>query len=153
MTVEIQAQLCGAGVPFRVHRHADLGTITGPNDVARALGISIERITKTLFVCDPGGRTARVVLPMTGRLDVAAAGSALGLGRLTVADLSTLNNVLGYPPKGVSPLGVPRVPVAVAHSVLGFPSVLIGAGETGSEIELDPRHLLSLCNAVKLDDH
>jgi Cys-tRNA(Pro)/Cys-tRNA(Cys) deacylase len=138
--------------PYRVHEHRRLAAeIAGPPDVARALSIEPARIAKTLLLVEQGGerRYALLCCAWDARADVKALASRLGYGRLQFASAEALAEVLGYPRGGVSPLGAPpQVPVAIDAALNGFPSVVIGAGAQGVEIELAMSDLEALTGAV-----
>jgi Cys-tRNA(Pro)/Cys-tRNA(Cys) deacylase len=137
---------------YVVHRHEDTGvSINGPADFARALGVDLGRITKTLFLVEhvTECRHALLCCSSTARVDFKAAARALGYGRLGVAAPDALAKVLGYPPHGVSPLGAPEtVPVLIDESLLSYPSVFIGAGEAAVEVELSPTELKDIAQAT-----
>ncbi|KZE43293.1 hypothetical protein AVW09_00695 [Microbacterium sp. T32] len=86
---------------------------------------------------------------MNHKLDFAAASEAAGVGRLEVGKPEELAEVLGYPRNGVSPLGIPgEVPVLIDAELHNFPTILIGGGATGIEIEIAPDTLAHLTGAV-----
>lgn len=126
-------------VRYQVHRHDDQPMlIRGPQDFADALGYDISRITKSLFLrAQDGSRHAMVVCAADRRVDLRAVAQALGCRRMEVASVDELAELVGYPPKGVSPFGLPGgVDVLVDESLAGCPTVLVGGGDTGVEIEV-----------------
>jgi Cys-tRNA(Pro)/Cys-tRNA(Cys) deacylase len=141
--------LQAAGANYQVRRHSDCpNPIRSPQDFAACLGYELGRITKTLF-CRSTRRDkyALVVAPMARKVDFKIIAGALECPRVEVADKVELESRLGYPPNGVSPLGNDGYPVFLDESLLGCPTVLIGSGSLGLEIELEPAILAKLCAA------
>ena len=137
------------GVTYRVRHHADCPQpIRSPRDFAACLGYELARITKTLF-CRSTRREkyALVVAPMVSKVDFTVIAQALGCPRVEVADKAELESMLKYPPNGVSPLGVEGYPVFIDQSLMDQPTILIGSGMVGVEIELQPAALAQLCSA------
>jgi Cys-tRNA(Pro)/Cys-tRNA(Cys) deacylase len=142
--------LAGGNIPFRVLRHANFPEpINNPADFARQLGYDLARITKTLLVrSTDGSRFALVVAPMGFRVDFHTLATMIAVKKVEVASPSELQALTSYPRNGVSPLGVENADVLMEASLLQFETILIGSGETGVEIEIAPRDLLSLTGAV-----
>ncbi|XGV97450.1 MAG: aminoacyl-tRNA deacylase [Leptolyngbya sp. BL-A-14] len=138
--------------PYQVHVHKDLRVpIRSPQDFAHALGYELSRITKTLLLeTNDQEQRCLVVAPSDQRLDLHQVAEQIGYKRLQLADRKALSALLDYPPNGVSPIGAGSIPVLMTRSLMGFPTILIGAGEAGVELELSPQSLQSLTNAVLL---
>ena len=148
----IETLLRSKAVPHSVHVHAQKSRpIRNPGDFAAELGYALARITKTLFVGSPArDKWALIVCPMGKKVNLPLVAEALGLPRLEVASVDELKSLLGYPPNGVSPLGAGDIPVFIDCSLLDFPTICIGAGLAGVEIELSPLDLQTLTNATVL---
>lgn len=149
MHPRVQQALLAAGVNYQVRNHADCPKpIRSPQDFAVCLGYELGRITKTLF-CRSTKRDkyALVVAPMATKVDFTIIAYALECARVEVADKNELESMLQYPPQGVSPLGVEGRPVFIDQSLMSYPTVLIGSGMPGIEIELEPATLVRLCSA------
>lgn len=130
-------------VEYTVHRHADLPTeIRSPNDFAQALGYDIARITKTLFLrSQDGSRYAALVCSMDRRVDFKAVARIVG-ARMEVASRDDLAARVGYPHNGVSPLGLDSdIQVLLDEGLRAQPTVLLGGGEVGVEVEVAPEDL------------
>jgi Cys-tRNA(Pro)/Cys-tRNA(Cys) deacylase len=143
-----------AGVAHRVRRHADHpGPIRSPADFAAALGYPLGRITKTLLVRVPRTeRYAVVVVPVTTRVDLRRIAAELGAARVELAPADAPMRLLGYPPGAVSPLGVAGLPVFAGAALWTEPTVLVGGGAAGVEVELTPDDLLAASGAHRLPD-
>nr|WP_225443620.1 YbaK/EbsC family protein [Lolliginicoccus lacisalsi] len=143
-----------AGVAVTVHAHASLpGPIRSPQDFADALGYPLDRITKSVFLrARNGAAHAVAVCAMGCKLDMSEVSGIVGSGRMELAGPDELARVLGYPRHGVSPLGVPApVVVLVDAGLLDEPTVLVGAGVAGVEVEIAPRDLVAAAGALVAD--
>ena len=136
-------------VSYKLHRHADLEqTIRSPKDFAAALGYDLERITKAVFLTSRKGDCHAIALcSMTHKLNLPAIAQALETNRMTMAKPDQLAEIIGYPPMGVSPIGVDPVPVFIDETLMELPTILIGAGEVGVEVEIEPTVLADLIKA------
>jgi Cys-tRNA(Pro)/Cys-tRNA(Cys) deacylase len=137
-----------------IRHHRDFPTeIRSPADFADALGYQPARITKSVF-CRSQSKAAYAVLvaPNDQRIDLKRASRALDVGRLEIASPDELQQLTGYPRHGVSPFGLDSaISVVVARELLGYASVLVGAGAVGVEIEVSPVDLVDATNAVVED--
>ena len=142
--------LDGGAVPHRVVRHTELGDpVRSALDVARLLDIDPDRIAKTLVVTSQPRRDrfALVVLPVLLRVDFRRVSEHLGWNRATLASAAELAGRIGQPVDGVSPLGDHGLPVVIDTAMRSRPSVLVGAGTPGVEIEIAPRALMATTGA------
>ncbi len=136
---------------FAVHLHSAMARpIERPDDVAAELGYDPDRISKTLLVRAAGGQQPRfclAVVPAPRRVSFELVAQALGVERVALASPAELAERVGYPARGVCPVGVRDMPVLIDERLLELPSVLIGAGVVGAEVELEPAVLCRLCAA------
>jgi Cys-tRNA(Pro)/Cys-tRNA(Cys) deacylase len=149
MHPNVLAALERAEKSWKLVSHASLSSeIRGPQDFATALGWSVDRITKTLFVKSHDGESfAMIVCPATSKVDFHLVQLALG-ARYEVASRDELSRVVGYPSNGVTPLGAPtNIPVLVDEDLLDFETVMTGAGAVGEEIEISVSDLLLITSA------
>ena len=97
--------LARAGVGHTVHPYDHDPAIRSFGDeAAKALGVSTDRIFKTLLV-DVDGRLVVAVVPVSGALDLKALADATGGKRATMADVAVAERTTGYVVGGISPLG------------------------------------------------
>ncbi|HXR75105.1 MAG TPA: YbaK/EbsC family protein [Bryobacteraceae bacterium] len=137
---------------YRVYRHADFPQpIQSPAGFAAQLGYPLQRITKTLLVRSNDGRHHAVLVASMGtKLDFSVIARELESKRIEVAPASELLALTGYPQNGVSPLGIEDLPVFMEEGLFAFNTILVGAGEAGIEIEIDPKALLAITRARRL---
>jgi Cys-tRNA(Pro)/Cys-tRNA(Cys) deacylase len=137
---------------YRLHRHAEFPQpIRTPVDFAAQLGYPLQRITKTLLARSTDGRHHVVVVASMGtKVDFTAIARELESKRIEVAPASELLALTGYSQNGVSPLGIEDLPVFMEEGLFAFDTILVGAGQPGVEIEIDPKTLLAITRARRL---
>jgi Cys-tRNA(Pro)/Cys-tRNA(Cys) deacylase len=152
MHPQVRAALERGGARFVERRHADYAQpIHTPGDFATALGYAPQRIAKTLLL--RGGAPlhfALAVCPAPDRLDLAAIAHEMGWRRAQFAGAEELAALTGYPPTGVSPLGISGVRVLLAQALASCETVLVGGGAVAVEVELAPADLLRLTGGTAL---
>jgi Cys-tRNA(Pro)/Cys-tRNA(Cys) deacylase len=143
-----------------IRRHsAYSANIRSPSDFAEALGYAVERIAKTILIADRGvARHERlqspvrcygaVCLPAPSKMNLKEAAHAFGWTACEIANLNELRNVLDYPSGGVAPIGLGEIRLIVDEALLSFPTILIGGGEVGVEVEIRPELLIALSHAT-----
>ncbi|MFF4170341.1 Cys-tRNA(Pro) deacylase [Streptomyces sp. NPDC001744] len=141
--------LTAAGTPFTVHAYAhDPASPSYGEEAAEALGVSPERVFKTL-VADVDGELTVAVVPVAGRLDLKALASAVGGKRAAMADPAVVERTTGYVRGGISPLGQrKRLRTVLDASASGHATICVSAGRRGLEVELSPGDLAALTSAV-----
>jgi Cys-tRNA(Pro)/Cys-tRNA(Cys) deacylase len=138
-----------AGLPFTVHEYA-----RGPRhesygrEASEALGVSADRVFKTLIASVDGNLVAGVV-PVEGQLDLKALALAVGGKRAVMAEVAAAERATGYVAGGISPVGQRRrLPVVLDASAMAFTTVFCSGGRRGLEIELAPADLVRAANAT-----
>ena len=141
--------LTAAGTPFTLHAYAhDPSFPSYGEEAAEALGVSPDRVFKTL-VADVDGALTVAVVPVAGQLDLKALAAAVGGKRAAMADPAAAERTTGYVRGGISPLGQrKRLPTVVDASASGHETVCVSAGRRGLEVELSPTDLVSLTSAT-----
>lgn len=151
MHPQVWAALEHSGVRFVERRHAEYAQpIHTPGDFAAALGYVPQRVAKTLLLRGGAPRFALAVCPAPDRLDLAAVAHEMGWRHAQFASTEELAALTGYPPTGVSPLGVCGVRVLLAQALVAYETVLVGGGAVGIEVELAPDDLLRLTGGTVL---
>lgn len=141
--------LGAAGVEFTVHAYEhDPAHPSYGEEAAEAMGVSPERVFKTL-VADVDGALVVAVVPVAGSLDLKALATAVGGKRAAMADPASAERTTGYVRGGISPLGQrKRLRTVLDASAEGHDTICVSAGRRGLEVELSPRDLLKLTEAV-----
>jgi Cys-tRNA(Pro)/Cys-tRNA(Cys) deacylase len=139
-------------VHFQLHRHTSFADeIKLAEDLANALARELHRITKSLYLrCISGDAHAVVVRPMGRKANLAAIAATLQCKKVEIARDSELRAKVGYPSGGVSPLGLDTIPVFMDQGLFDLPTIIIGAGEKGIELELPPFDVREITKAIVL---
>jgi Cys-tRNA(Pro)/Cys-tRNA(Cys) deacylase len=141
--------LSAAGTAYTLHAYDhDPASPSYGEEAARALGVSPDRVFKTL-VADVDGELTVAVVPVAGSLDLKALASAVGGKRAAMADPAAAERTTGYVRGGISPLGQrKRLRTVLDASADGHATVCVSAGRRGLEVELSPGDLAALTGAV-----
>ncbi|GAA0910951.1 Cys-tRNA(Pro) deacylase [Streptomyces thermoalcalitolerans] len=141
--------LTSAGVEYTVHAYDhDPSHPSYGEEAAEAMGVSPERVFKTL-VADVDGRLTVAVVPVAGSLDLKALAAAVGGKRAAMADPVLAERTTGYVRGGISPLGQrKKLPTVLDDSAMTHATICVSAGRRGLEVELSPKDLAVLTDAV-----
>ncbi|MFJ2115408.1 Cys-tRNA(Pro) deacylase [Streptomyces sp. NPDC087850] len=141
--------LAAAGTPYTLHAYAhDPAAPSYGEEAAEALGVSPDRVFKTL-VAEVDGDLTVAVVPVAGSLDLKALAAAVGGKRAALADPAAAERATGYVLGGISPLGQrKRLRTVLDSSAAVHPTVCVSAGRRGLEVELSPADLAALTAAV-----
>ncbi|MET7691544.1 Cys-tRNA(Pro) deacylase [Streptomyces sp. NPDC005483] len=141
--------LTSAGVPFTMHAYDhDPAHPSYGEEAAEAMGVSPDRVFKTL-VADVDGALTVAVVPVAGSLDLKALATAVGGKRAAMADPAHAERTTGYVRGGISPLGQRRkLPTVLDASASTHDTICVSAGRRGLEVELAPKDLADLTDAV-----
>ena len=151
---DVTTTLTAHAIDFKVWTHASFeAPIRSPAEFAEALRYDVERIVKTLFLVDKTDRTrhAFVGLSANSKLDFGATARVVGWNKTEAGTPEELATV-GFPRHGVAPVGLsgePAAAVVLDEALFHWPSILIGSGRAGVELEVDPEALLGLPGAVR----
>jgi Cys-tRNA(Pro)/Cys-tRNA(Cys) deacylase len=141
--------LTAAGVPYEVHAYDhDPAHPSYGEEAAEAMGVSSDRVFKTL-VADVDGALTVAVVPVAGQLDLKALATAVGGKRAAMADPTLAERTTGYVRGGISPLGQrKKLRTVLDDSATAHPTICVSAGRRGLEVELSPEDLATLTAAV-----
>jgi Cys-tRNA(Pro)/Cys-tRNA(Cys) deacylase len=135
-----------AGIKFRIHEYEhDPAAESYGLEAAEKLGVSPDRVFKTLVAELDGGKLAVGIVPVATSLNLKSLASALGAKRAEMADMAAAERSSGYVAGGISPLGQKkRLPTILEASAAAHDTIYVSAGKRGLEIELAPDDLLKL---------
>lgn len=139
-----------AGIFFALHEYAhDPRAGSYGTEASEALGISPDRVFKTLVAAVDGRLTIGVV-PVARRLDLKGLASAAGGKRAVMAPAADAERATGYVTGGISPVGQRRrLPTVLDESALALGTTMFcSAGRRGLEIELAPADLITVTRAT-----
>ncbi len=132
--------------PFEVYsyRHNEKGA----EFAAKATGVPLERMIKTLVVGD-STRTQYFFILMPGHLelDLKKAAVATGVKRLRMASVSEAERLTGYQVGGISPFGSrKKLPILMEENLKQHITVAINGGGRGCIIALKTEKLIEILN-------
>ncbi|MFI6086616.1 Cys-tRNA(Pro) deacylase [Streptomyces sp. NPDC051218] len=141
--------LTAAGAPYTVHAYEhDPAHPSYGEEAAQAMGVSPDRVFKTL-VADIDGELTVAVVPVAGTLDLKALATAVSGKRAVMADPAAAERTTGYVRGGISPLGQrKKLRTVLDDSASGHATICVSAGRRGLEVELAPGDLARLTGAV-----
>lgn len=151
MHEKVRSILEKSEISFIVHHHSALPVpIHSPVDFAAAIGYDLGRITKTVFLkAKDGSKYAMVCGAINERFDLQRIAALINVKKIEQASVDALLQITGYPPNGVSPLGLPEnITLIVDEGLLSLPTVLVGGGATGVEVEIRPVDLIGITGAL-----
>lgn len=139
-----------ARIDFRIHEYEhDPGAESYGEEAAAKLGLSSDRVFKTLVVSVDGKNLCVAVLPVSCQLDLKRFAKALGAKKAAMADKKAVERVTGYVLGGVSPLGQKkRLRTVIDASATAFDTIFYSAGRRGLQIESSPADLRALTNGT-----
>ena len=130
--------------------HTD-GVIDGVG-VAKKLGQPVENVFKTLVTKAAAGGFFVFCIPAAQELDLKKAAKAAGQKSVSMLHVADLLKTTGYVRGGCSPLGMKKpFPTIFDESLYGCDRVMVSAGKIGFQVEIQPKDLLRLANAVTAD--
>ena len=141
-----------AKIPYqpRYYQAAD-GKIDGLS-VARKMGEEVDKVYKTLVTRGAGGGYFVFVVPVAEELNLKAAARSVGEKSVEMIHVSEINKATGYIRGGCSPVGMKkRYPTVFDLSCLKEKTIFVSGGRIGTQVEADPRALISFLGAKTAD--
>lgn len=121
-------------------------------EAAERLGVSVDRLCKTLVVRRAEGDHLLVVVPGSRQLDWPKLRAHLGVSRLSLPDADEARDATGYERGTITPLGTARpLPVIVDAAAAGADRITIGGGAHGVSLLLAPADLVAAVGAEVAD--
>ncbi len=136
-------------IAYQLHRyeHDPKATSFG-EEAAAKLGVSPERMFKTLIAQVDGDALVMAILPVAARLDLKKLATAANAKKAELADPKLAEKTTGYVVGGISPLGGRKsLPTLLDESACLFDTIFISAGQRGLQIEMSPNELQALTDA------
>ncbi len=143
--VELEA----AGIRHTLHSYTHGDSEVGYGlEAASALDVDPDQVFKTLLV-DGGGQLAVAIIPVTCKLSLKLAASALGRKRVEMCDPARAERATGYVVGGISPFGQRRrLPTVVDESAELYERIFVSGGKRGLDVGLAPDDLVAHLDAT-----
>ncbi len=136
------------GIPYRVIRHAPVGSLA---EAATARGVEPADVVKTMVVRRGNGDYVFVLVPGDRAISWPKLRAMLGVNRLSLPDATVAREVTGYARGTITPLGSTTAwPVIADERVLGR-EITLGAGEHGVAVALRAEDVLTMLKAKVAD--
>lgn len=137
-------------VPFTIHQYEhDPANEAYGREAAEKLGISEDKVFKTLVVLLDNEKLVVAVLPVSSMLSMKLIAKAGGAKKAVMADKTMVERTTGYVVGGVSPLGQKkRIPTVIDASAADFSTIFVSAGRRGLQIELAAKDLAAMTGAT-----
>ena len=121
-------------------------------EAAEKLELDVDKVFKTLVVCDDNKKLAVAIVPVSKKLSEKKMAKALGVKKVAMANADAVIASTGYVLGGVSPLGQKKRLASVIHkSAEGLATMHVSAGKRGLEVALSPADLALLTSAKCAD--
>lgn len=120
--------------------------------VAALCGFDPDAVFKTLVARGASKRIYVFVIPVNTELDLKKAAKAAGEKSVLMLHVNELFAMTGYVRGGCSPVGMKkRYPTLINISAADRDNIYVSAGKIGSQVELSPNDLATLCTAEFAD--
>jgi Cys-tRNA(Pro)/Cys-tRNA(Cys) deacylase len=141
-----------SGTSFMIHEYAvERDDVSYGEAVALALGVSADRLFKTLVATVDGAPVVAIV-PVSGHLSLKKLARAARGKHAAMTDPADAQRLTGYVVGGISPFGQKRnLPTYMDVSAAGHETMYVSAGRRGLQVELAPVDLVSLTKATLAD--
>jgi Cys-tRNA(Pro)/Cys-tRNA(Cys) deacylase len=126
------------GIPFELLSYEYDEETSGAVVAAQKLGVSPERVFKTLVTSCADAAYAVFCIPGDAALDRKKAAAAAGCRRIELVPVKELFELTGYVRGGCSPIGMKKpFPVFIDEIATAFDWILVNAGSRGLQVKLD----------------
>ncbi len=121
-------------------------------DAEKRLGISRERIIKSMLFVDQKGIAVLAIVSGDQKVNEKKLERACGASKVRVARPSAVKSLTGYEAGALPPIGhKKRIRTFIDPKVLGFERVYGGGGAINALLEIDPQDVKRLTNAEVVD--
>jgi len=136
-------------IPYTVHEYIhDVSCDSYGSEAASKMGVSEERVFKTLVVQLGTKELVVGVIPVSSMLNMKLIAKATGSKKARMAEGAEVERSTGYVLGGVSPLGQKKSLKTIIHaSAKQYSTIFVSAGRRGLEIELQPQDLAKITQA------
>lgn len=138
-----------ANIPYTLHSYThDPASASYGEEASEKLGITADRVFKTLVALIDSRELVVAVIPVSSMLSMKQIAKAAGGKKGEMAKGTDVERSSGYILGGVSPLGQKkRLRTFIDETAENFPTIYISAGRRGLEIELSPNDLAKITDA------
>ena len=139
------------GLPYTLHTYPCKEAVDGLT-VAGMLGVSHERVYKTLVTQGKSGGYFVFVVPVAAELDLKKAARSVGEKAVAMIPVKDINKVTGYIRGGCSPVGMKKQLITrIDESARNKEAIFVSAGRIGQQMELSPDSIVQITEAEYAD--
>jgi Cys-tRNA(Pro) deacylase len=147
---DLESYLRAKGVEARILTF-DSHTMT-VEDAEKQLGVDKERIIKSLLFIDENGEPILGIVTGDRRIDIKKLRKACGSRRLRLAPPQVVKDLTGYEVGAMPPIGHKiLIKTFIDPKVMRFERVYGGGGAVNAMLEIDPRDIKRINEAVVVD--
>lgn len=138
-----------AKIPYTLHSYIhDPASASYGEEASEKLGISADRVFKTLIAQIDSRELVVAVIPVSSMLSLKHIAKAAGGKKAEMAKGADVERSSAYILGGVSPLGQKRkLRTFIDETAENFATIYVSAGRRGLEIELAPNDLAKITDA------
>lgn len=134
-----------AGIPYGTYTYDHNDGLVDGVSVAKKIGVSVEKVYKTLVTQGHSKDYFVFVIPVDKELDLKAAAKSVGDKSVEMIKVVDINKITGYIRGGCSPIGMKKEYMTVLDSSCELQdTIIISAGKIGFQVELRPIDLMGL---------
>lgn len=134
-------ELDAAGFPYQA-RYFDCPEALSGVEVARKLGIDLDRVFKTLVTQAKSGTYYVYMIPVACTLDLKKAAAVAGEKALAMIKSKELLPLTGYVHGGCSPIGMKKqFPTYLDETATLYETIYFSGGRIGCQLEMSPYDL------------
>lgn len=139
-----------AKIKFDIHQYTHDPAVTAFGaEAAEKLGVSEDRVFKTLVVTLDGRDLAVGIVPVSSMLNMKQMAKAAGAKKAAMATASDVERSTGYVLGGVSPLGQKKkLKTIIDQSATAFSTIYVSGGKRGVDISLAPGDLAQMIQGI-----
>ncbi|MFR1709950.1 MAG: Cys-tRNA(Pro) deacylase [Clostridium sp.] len=116
--------------------------------VANKLGISVEKVFKTLVTKGHSGDFYVFVIPVAKELNLKAAARSVEEKSVEMIKVNDMLKITGYIRGGCSPIGMKKsYTTVIDESSVDLDRIIVSGGKIGFQVEINPKDLIRLVNA------
>ena len=134
-----------AKIPYGTYTYDHNDGLVDGVSVAKKIGVSVEKVYKTLVTQGHSKEYFVFVIPVDKELDLKAAAKSVGDKSVEMIKVVDINKITGYIRGGCSPIGMKKEYMTVLDSSCELQdTIIISAGKIGFQVELKPIDLMGL---------
>ncbi|MEW9500929.1 Cys-tRNA(Pro) deacylase [Jeotgalibacillus marinus] len=145
-------KLDSSGIMYeRFQYDIDDGLLDGAS-VAVKINRTVEEVFKTLVTHGSSKQVYVFLVPVQRELSLKKAASAVEEKKIDMVPVKDIQSITGYIKGGCSPIGMKKkYPTFVANQATNLSSIIVSAGQVGTQVELSVSDLLQVTEAKLVD--